>query len=1182
MIDLIDEYKHLELFQEIKLTHREIDVISCILNGRTSKKSMASFLSIEPRTAETHVRNLINKLRCSSWEQVRDRFSESPLAAAYSRHFEFLKIQKQFIELLHKIPNLRTYKKGPILVLYDQNIPKKLFDVIKQIQTYLLEAGFFIILKKHQEESLISRQNKEKYIALINVVSEKAPDFNKEDYKLTLNLILSDEYKDTDKVKNILLKDNHNLLQLVVSILKEIVPQAETLLALSVLSKYIPSDKGSSVELRELLSSETPISKKKKRVVYAICIVLAVLIGYQKVMQDPTTSIISIQSLPEASIILKRDQIIRRISSLLKSQATSNNSIPIVVLAGMGGSGKTTLARLWSQKNSHHKIIWEINAETTESTRKSFKDLANVLANTPYKKERLSLIEGMQDSAEKEKRRLLFVQEQFRNTKDWVLIFDNATYLKDFLLYFPHTPKIWGTNGKVIITTRNARLKIADYIPPQSILQVGELSLEEKLSLFSKTYVKHTAQKLDSAYEKEMGDFLEKIPPFPLDVSLAAKYLANYKISFSEYLAKLTLQNRLFETQLNTTLQETNEYTQTRNSIIALGIDQILSEQPEFLKSLLIVSLLHPINIPIEFLASHLGKDHVTSFIQKLQHISLCSSESSMNEYRIFSFHRSIHENIHQHLKTKVSSYFYDQTFLLIKKLLSSQLNMNINRQNTLFTKLLLPHGEFILSRDLNGLPATELLVAIGGAYYEFGDDLKAVEYLERSLNTMRKQKKENSLDFARASSYLGVVAMRRGEFKKSLRLLESAIPGYKTSSDTIGYVRTLVFLGHLYTLIDRYSDASKTFDLSLELCNQKALESTNLPRALLFSGILYREMGKYSEAMVVTEESIKNYKSGIPYMWALAYLGSIELELGNYTVANDALFRSITFYRNNNASKHVSLGWILPTLGSIYRKMGQYDKAMALFEEALEIYNHTNTETSRNLGTPFPLVHMGKLECTLGHYKKAKHILEEALSAHIEIYDVDNIRTKWAAIALAQLYLNTENYKKAEELVAGSIHYYESLLPSTHPKIGKAYRALGASYLGLKDIQKAKTYLEKGLLVIKQHFPSSHVEEAYTYKLLGDLYIHEGSYEKAENYLQKAIKIYEKIKHPSIYLCYESLGTLFLEQSTKEKSRSQQRKELQLAEINIRKALSIVKKYFPPDSEHIRRLSNKLAGIKR
>lgn len=115
-------YETLQEFSGIPITHREADVIACILNGRTSKKSIADFLGIEARTAETHVRNLMKKLRCSSWEKIRDTFGNSNAATPYREHFQYLTHEKNFITLLKKLLIKNTIQTQPLLFLVEDDV----------------------------------------------------------------------------------------------------------------------------------------------------------------------------------------------------------------------------------------------------------------------------------------------------------------------------------------------------------------------------------------------------------------------------------------------------------------------------------------------------------------------------------------------------------------------------------------------------------------------------------------------------------------------------------------------------------------------------------------------------------------------------------------------------------------------------------------------------------------------------------------------------------------------------------------------------------------------------------------------------------------------------------------------------------------------------------------------------
>ena len=68
--------KHLSTINNTHFTAREIDIIACVISARKTSK-IAYFLSINPRTVETHVRNIMSKLECNNREDIIDFIEKS-------------------------------------------------------------------------------------------------------------------------------------------------------------------------------------------------------------------------------------------------------------------------------------------------------------------------------------------------------------------------------------------------------------------------------------------------------------------------------------------------------------------------------------------------------------------------------------------------------------------------------------------------------------------------------------------------------------------------------------------------------------------------------------------------------------------------------------------------------------------------------------------------------------------------------------------------------------------------------------------------------------------------------------------------------------------------------------------------------------------------------------------------
>ena len=150
----------------VRFSSREIDIIACILNGRTAKK-IAALLSISPKTVATHIRNVMLKLECNSQESIRDFIERSDKLLKIKEHYSSLLIQAAFERNLKEISKLYHKDKPQCLLAYweDHNYEK---PFIQQLRIHLKLAGLVIsdgIQKNHESISLLfSKYQEENHI----------------------------------------------------------------------------------------------------------------------------------------------------------------------------------------------------------------------------------------------------------------------------------------------------------------------------------------------------------------------------------------------------------------------------------------------------------------------------------------------------------------------------------------------------------------------------------------------------------------------------------------------------------------------------------------------------------------------------------------------------------------------------------------------------------------------------------------------------------------------------------------------------------------------------------------------------------------------------------------------------------------------------------------------------------
>lgn len=116
---------HISYIKEIKFTPREIEIIACIIHGK-SLKGIAIFLSTEDkiigeRSIETHILNIRRKIGCNSKEGIVDFIEKSDEYQIIRYYYSILLIRKEFNKVLKEITSIVNFQEITFLILFKSN-----------------------------------------------------------------------------------------------------------------------------------------------------------------------------------------------------------------------------------------------------------------------------------------------------------------------------------------------------------------------------------------------------------------------------------------------------------------------------------------------------------------------------------------------------------------------------------------------------------------------------------------------------------------------------------------------------------------------------------------------------------------------------------------------------------------------------------------------------------------------------------------------------------------------------------------------------------------------------------------------------------------------------------------------------------------------------------------------------
>lgn len=1151
--------EYLEIINEINFTRREIDVIACLLNARRTSQ-IASILSIAPRTVTTHFRNIMLKLDCNSQESIISFIERSHKFPILRKYYISLVNESVFGKVLQEISKLKREESPSHIIVYwqNQNLKNALIhrlknhlnqarinveireQTINQKLENLDKLGYSLLLfleKKDPQESsenflgfrsvdLSKRQNY--YFSVFDILKKLLSDVNfdniftnfKDQYE-KINFSSKEKPLKNYEEKN-LEKNENNFIYKIISILKtkkwHFISSFSILCLLGLVFYAVQEDR----KLSKNASKIHPMLKDHKE----------------------ELSIRSDLAIPTESSLLDRPELLTQIDCALKDQ----KGIQSVALVGPGGAGKTTLARQYAHQLGA-PVIWEINAETQESLKLSFENLAQALSKTSEDKKILRELLDIQDLADRGKKIVQFIKERLRSHSNWILIYDNVEKYSDVQEVFPQDYAIWG-KGKVLITTRDSNIQNNKHV--NTTIEVRELNPEQKFNFFIKVMNQGNNKNDDSVQIKETQKFLEHIPPFPLDVSVAAYYLKATSISYAAYLENLIKYDKAFEIVQQNLLREAGEYTKTRYGIITLSLQHIINAHKDFADLLLLISLLGSQNIPRDLLEKCKDKAIVDSFFYNIKKYSLLMAPASdhFESSSSFSIHRS----------TQALSLAYMTKFLNLEKdkkslqriveTLEQYMADAINNEDTLKMNNFISHCDAflnhqnILNEEMNAIVKGQ----VGGIYFYLSNYKNAEILLKESISVIKKYHGENNIRFARALAHLGSVRRMLGDFKEAKDILEQSALIYKKNfheeHNDLAWVFS--YLGNIYRELGEYEKAKALFDQSLLIYKKHSPENyAGRARVFCYLGILHRSLGKYEAAKYFFEQSLLDYtkhsKNYVGIGWVLIHLGNIHRELGNYETAKDLLEKSLQNYKEHYSEGHVDVGWALAHLGEVYRELGDYEKAKRLLDRSFFIYKKHFSDDHVRIA--WILAHLGNIHKMLGHFDKAKSFLEKSLAIYTVKFSRDHIDIGWV---LTQL---------------------------------------GSVYTSLGDLEKAKNLLEESLQINKKNYGSNHIESGRILRDLSEVYLLFGDIKKAKDLINKSIDIFQENKHIEQYTALENLAKVKLKRLSLEinKEKIEEAKNFKAEAVScLKQALDIVNSHFAKPSPHIIRIEMKLKALER
>lgn len=712
---------------------------------------------------------------------------------------------------------------------------------------------------------------------------------------------------------------------------------------------------------------------------------------------------------------------IGRKKELQKVDKLLTNDNPLLLITGIGGIGKSTLASYYftDKKNDFDYCGFIQAGEDIKS----------------------SLISNLNSSLCLESKEMdtLFneAMTKLHNLKGKkLLVFDDIKVIDKQREEINTILTLKNSGFKLLFTSREIIENIPDY-------PLDVMGIDDARNLFLKYYPTDKIDKIDR--------ILEYLDYHTLFVEITAKTLKEKEKSLKLNTVLEKFQNGEFTTIKRNRKESFNTYlTQLFENDGILKDDEILL----FLQNL---SILPSIEISFE----DLYKFFLSEDKEKLEEIltELTNNGWLIKTQNTYKFHQILKEYI---LKNYIPTFKeIKSVFMYFYKLIENSADMNIA---VLYEdKLIFFDALHNVIKKYENFEVTIFYMNLGNIYRTLSLYKKALFYIRLSVKRIHILEKiisdaeKKNLLLWKASIYnnLSQTYYYLGNYKRTFVLDKKALA---LREENLGenHIHTIQSYNNLAQLYFSCGDINKAKILFIKSIN--AIDKVKVDELNLEATILNEKSALYS-----------NYASFL-----------IRIEDKNKDEILKYSKKAVDLYTENKDFSNPAIITCKFNLAKTYEYCGEYNKAEKLYIDVLESKINVFGEYHNDVATAY----IG-ISLFYSNYKKNCKLSIDYINKAIDIYKMVYSTDLHPDIALAydnlgSIYNKCGNYKQANTFTLKALKLHEKLLGESHYTTVINYYNVGRLYYILEDFKKATEYLLKAIHYDKSFLENDNVKEIF------------------------------------------------------------------------------------------------------
>lgn len=1100
-------YQHLKFINNVRFTDREIDILACVVSGRTSKK-IASLLDLSPKTIENIIYVILAKLNANSRQSIVDFLEKSEKLSWIRKHYVNLVIHFYFTLELKKIFATNKDNKINCLLLTDKSktlISQFILTLNKDLQLVGINTAV-ADYEKNNINDVIAKKTTELVIDYIicPIHKESIGQFKLDSIK---NLVVSSKKTNMifllldTQARMLIAEDSINAVAVdfskqdnyyffVFALLKRILITENITTNLATFSQQYHNLITQAEQTKTEKINEPKIKSKKKCQLYLIALLLSFCVItmasnselFNRSLNNQTTTqqdkLILFNLPPRNKNFIGRTQILTKIEKQFHDNKFGLNT---QVISGIGGVGKTQLAAEFAYQAAATKkystILW-VHAQDNNSINKFFIELARFLQIN---------VNGQSTN----KIQTAVCNKLSKNFLDGKLLFilDNAGDYNNVQNLIIKLHKKLGLNLKtlnILITSRNQGW-------PNNPIILESFSPTEAL-LFCKEY-------LTTEQNSEIVRLTNTLHYFPLALAQATSFIKSHT-NIDEYLA---LYRKKQQKYLNQFAGDKCLYKESLWKTWQIALTK-LSEPAKDIIS--IASYFYPDDVPINLFTNYSIEERSNAIEELRRHSFIILT----NNNKSFKIHRLTQEVIRLTVDNNSIQHHSNANITPLQKalhLLKNKFDFHYKKH---------ANWESCAKYLIHAQDLAEHAIAAGDNFIHSGLQL----YLQIAmyftmvqpdtthaktvwLKTMEIGKKHSQQDksFAIAeacfNSALGYAHQQMGDTINAKKHMKQALSVYQNTPATITTsINQLITYGkwgkNLSALVEGKFDNIAT---------------------LLIQAILQQDKANFHEAN-------KNYAAGlalleklqanpVTLLYKAQYLqcfGSLLRQMGELAKAED-LLKFAQVILDNNFKNHPDRAHLYERLANLYYYIGKHKDAINYINKGLSITRSICTDEQHRIANAKSIA--GVSLCAKGEFEQGLTYLKQAEKIHAGHLIKNNGKRAILYLYMYHALEKKKDYPEALKYLIKAKKIATNYWDNKTPIILKHQLSPAEPFPTIDNSEINLQYFEQTLKLIKLLFGEKHILVARHRFILGQIAQNMDNKNQAKQQYKLALNIMNK-----------------------------------------------------------------------